>query len=96
MKIKIWCPDNEDEETADEVEIKDLDDYPTELETWSFWHDVEWAVKQFAEEDHPHSDHWSEATFHARVGEVLKVYSVSVEMEPEFYISEQKPKAKSA
>ena len=88
MKIKIWCPDNEDEETADEVEVRDLPADPTEQDTWSFWFNVECAVKEFAEEDHPHSDYWSEATFHARVGDVLKIFTVSVEMEPAFCISD--------
>lgn len=93
MKIKIWCPDNESEENAAELEIDDLPDNPTENDTWSFWDNVESEVKEFAERDHPHSDSWERAIFHARVGEALKVFEVYVEMEPEFYIAEKKPPA---
>jgi hypothetical protein len=96
MKIKIWSKYNSDEEGADEVEIDDLPDNPTELEIWSFWYSVECAVKDFAEEDHPHSDCWEQSTFHALVGNTLKTYDVYVEMEPAFYISELNPKVKSA
>lgn len=87
MKIKIWSQDNADEENADEIEI----DSAPDLDSW-FWDKVEYAVRDYAAEDHPHSDYWDRATFCVRVGQVLRTYSVGVEMEPHFYVSEVKPK----
>lgn len=97
MKIKIWCPDNESEEDADEFEVGDPPSASgtNEQTIWNFSYAVERQVRNFVKQDHPHSDYWSQATFCARVGAELRTYSVSVEMEPVFYIAEVKPKPRA-
>lgn len=92
MKIKIWSQDNADEENADEIEVSDRAEPRTEDSEWSFWFNVEYAVKDYAEEDHPRSDYWDNAVFCVRVGEELKTYDVEVQMEPTFCVAERKPK----
>ena len=89
MKIKIWSLSNSDEENADEIEVEGS---PEDGCGW-FWDRVEFAVQEFAEWDYPRSDYWDNEEFMVRVGDVVKTYSVEVQMEPSFCVAEKKAKA---
>lgn len=82
MKIKIWDPDNEDEENAEEVEV-DLNLVSGALADYR----VQSAVEEYAERWHNESAGECGEAFeiHARVESKLMKFSISVDYSPSFY-----------
>jgi hypothetical protein len=84
MKIKIWNPDNENEEDADELDFDyELDDP-----------DLGWRLANEVEDvaEKERDCEWTEGarTYHVRLGKELKVFAVEIEWSPMFSASEVK------
>lgn len=72
MKVKIWNPDQQGEEDADEIEIGNPDVYRC------------FAAEDYAEKNFAHWDYPGEITLHIREGAELHIIAVEVCQKPVF------------
>lgn len=87
MKIKIWCPSEEDEADAGER------DFDYEIDDPDFKWQLESEVEDLAEKRYDSGDPWDEKVFHVRLGDgSLKIFSVERQWDPTFLAVEKKPK----
>jgi hypothetical protein len=85
MRIKIWCPEDESEEDAKEIEVG------YDLTHALFWFRVRAVMRDFMDRYYSFGDLEASTDIHVRAGDVLKKYTVTVEMAPTFTVLAQKP-----